>query len=79
MSKFSRQHYVAIAKAIMAQHQAIVPPAGKSVFRDQVLKDSAFIERNVLHRLTEDLAAMFGDDNANFDRSRFYVAAGYAQ
>jgi hypothetical protein len=63
----SRKHYCAVAAILKAAHtEATIELEAGSPFR------AGFI--GATHRLTNELACFFGDDNPNFDRARFLAA-----
>jgi hypothetical protein len=61
---FARRHYEAIAAVLKAEAQRI------SINRWTAAPE----QRQVFDRIRNTLADAFDDDNADFDRSRFYKA-----
>ena len=63
---FRKRHYKAIAQLLNTHTHHHHPARQQTAYSDLVL-----------HRVIEDFAAMFGDDNPRFDREKFVKAAGY--
>lgn len=79
MSKFTRQHYNAIA-AILAEHSDNAVKMTEHVVSGYPDFVHGWKSRSAeINELIDDFVTLFEQDNANFDSERFLSASGYNQ